>query len=300
MPRQTEPSANNALGILLQGMMRGCSVRSERVRAIVDRAALQPDILITAAERAPVVVEAEFDPARNVEDEAKERLGLEVVEGRRKIEAAVALIYPESVADSDDLADALSDANLRYCCVHHGGWQNRNASPESGWLDGPVSDLADLIRLVSVPQEAVDRAATALQDGIDGAVAVLDDMAMLRPTITPRHRGPSRYVRRAPDAQDGVRQTRRMACAIIANAMVFHEQLSGMHNEVKPLRHVCGDGVEDPQEETLGAWAVILGINYWPIFAIAKGRTGTATVRRGGAAFCRRSGARLRGLTRLG
>ena len=115
MPRQTEPSANNALGILLQGMMRGCSVRSERVRAIVDRAGLQPDILITAAERAPVVVEAEFDPARNVEDEAKERLGLEVVEGRRKIEAAVALIYPESVADSDDLADALSDANLRYC-----------------------------------------------------------------------------------------------------------------------------------------------------------------------------------------
>ena len=261
MPRQTEPSANNALGILLQGMMRGCSVRSERVRAIVDRAGLQPDILITAAERAPVVVEAEFDPARNVEDEAKERLGLEVVEGRRKIEAAVALIYPESVADSDDLADALSDANLRYCVFTTADGKIERF-PESGWLDGPVSDLADLIRLVSVPEEAVDRAATALQEGIDGAVAVLDDMAMLKPAIT-------RAIADLLGMSD-VRQTRRMACAIIANAMVFHEQLSGMHNEVKPLRHVCGDGVEDPQEETLGAWAVILGINYWPIFAIAK------------------------------
>ncbi len=261
MPRQTEPSANNALGILLQGMMRGCGVRSENVRAIVDRAGLQPDILITAAERAPVVVEAEFDPARNVEDEAKERLGLEVVEGRRKIEAAVALIYPESVADSDDLADTLSEANLRYCVFTTADGKIERF-PESGWLDGPVSDLADLIRLVSVPEEAVDRAATALQEGIDGAVAVLDDMAMLKPAIT-------RAIADLLGMSD-VRQTRRMACAIIANAMVFHEQISGMHNEVKPLRHVCGDGVEDPQEETLGAWSVILGINYWPIFAIAK------------------------------
>ena len=261
MPRQTEPSANNALGILLQGMMRGCGVRSENVRAIVDRAGLQPDILITAAERAPVVVEAEFDPARNVEDEAKERLGLEVVEGRRKIEAAVALIYPESVADSDDLADTLSEANLRYCVFTTADGKIERF-PESGWLDGPVSDLADLIRLVSVPEEAVDRAATALQEGIDGAVAVLDDMAMLKPAIT-------RAIADLLGMSD-VRQTRRMACAIIANAMIFHEQISGMRDEVKPLRLVCGDGVEDPQEETLGAWAVILGINYWPIFAIAK------------------------------
>ena len=159
MPRQTEPSANNALGRLLQGMMSGCSVRSENVRAIVDRPALQPDILITAPDRAPVVVEAEYDPARNVENEAKERLGLEVVEGRRRIEAAVALRYADSVADSDDLAAALSGAGLRYCVFTAAG-DDVERFPESGWLDGSVSDLADLIRLVSVPQEAVDRAAT--------------------------------------------------------------------------------------------------------------------------------------------
>ena len=261
MPRQTEPSANNALGGLLQGMMRGCSVRSENVRAIVDRPGLQPDILITAAERAPVVVEAEYDPARNVEAESKERLGLEVVEGRRKIEAAVALIYPESVADSDDLRDALSDAGLRYCVFTTADGKIERF-PESGWLDGSVTDLADLIRLVSAPQEAVDRAATALQDGIDGAVAVLDDMAMLKPAIT-------RAIADLLGMSD-VRQTRRMACAIIANAMVFHQQISGMHDGVRNLRQVCGDDVQDPQEETLGAWEVILGINYWPIFAIAK------------------------------
>ena len=83
MPRETEPSANGALGGLVQGMMSGRRVRSENVRAIVGRPGLQPDVLVTAAERAPVVVEAEFEPARNVESEARERLGLVAVEGRR-------------------------------------------------------------------------------------------------------------------------------------------------------------------------------------------------------------------------
>ena len=50
MPRQTEPNANNALGILLQGMMHGCNVRSENVRSIVGHPGLQPDTLITEFE----------------------------------------------------------------------------------------------------------------------------------------------------------------------------------------------------------------------------------------------------------
>ncbi len=47
MPRQTEPNANNALGALLQGMMHGCSIRSENTQAIVGQAGLQPDIVMT-------------------------------------------------------------------------------------------------------------------------------------------------------------------------------------------------------------------------------------------------------------
>ena len=74
MPRETEPSANGALGGLVQGMMSGRRVRSENARAIVGRPGLQPDVLVTATERAPVVVEAEFEPARSVEAEAREQL----------------------------------------------------------------------------------------------------------------------------------------------------------------------------------------------------------------------------------
>ena len=77
MPHQTEPSANNAMGILLQGMLPRSRVRSENTSAIVGRPGLRPDILIEAPGRSPVVIEAEYMPAANVETEAKDRLGLE-------------------------------------------------------------------------------------------------------------------------------------------------------------------------------------------------------------------------------
>ena len=134
--------------------------------------------------------------------------------------------------------------------------------PESGWLDGSVADLADLVRLSSVPQRAVDDAATALQEGIDGAAKHLDQMDK-------SHQGITAAVAEIL-GMTNVPQTRRMACAIIANALVFHERIAGMHPTVKPLGLVCGPTVANPKEETLAAWADILEINYWPIFGIAK------------------------------
>ena len=61
MPRQTEPSANNALGGLLQGMLSRSRVHSENTQAIAGHAGLQPDVLVITPGAAPVVVEAEFD-----------------------------------------------------------------------------------------------------------------------------------------------------------------------------------------------------------------------------------------------
>ena len=261
MPRQTEPSINNALGILLQGMMRSANVRSENVRAIVDHPGRQPDIIVTEPGRAPVIVEAEIEPARNVEAEAKSRLGLEVVDGRRTVEAVIALRYPSAVADSDDLSAALSGARLSYCVLHHDRSESR--FPESGWLTGSVSDLADLVRLVSVSQRDVDFAADALQRGIERAAAILDELNAIQSSVTTEI---ARLL-----GMVNVPQTRRMACAIIANALVFHERIAGMSdNEIKPLSLVCGRGVPNPKGETLAAWTGILEINYWPIFAVGR------------------------------
>ena len=242
-------------------MLPRSSVRSEHTQAISGHAGLQPDILINAPGRAPVVIEAEYMPAHTVEADAKVRLGLEVAANGRVIEAAIALRYPEDIREAHDLHTALSSARLSYCVFTEGA-EDVHRFPESGWLEGDLEDLADMVRLVSVPQRAVDRATTALQEGIDGAARLLDELTQTSAGVTTDI---ARLL-----GMSNVPQTRRMACAIIANALVFHERIVGMHTEVKSLAVVCGDGVENPQGEVLAAWDDILKINYWAIFAIAK------------------------------
>ena len=239
-------------------MLFGCQVRSENTQLVAGRPGLQLDNLITAPGRAPVVVEAEYEALGTAEGDAAGRLGLPVVGETHPIDAAIALRYPDTVRFADNLRPALADARISYAVLYQDG----SRFPESGWLRGSVSDLADLIRLVSVPQRAVDAAAGALQQGIERAADILGEMAQTRPNITPA-------IARLLGMAD-VPQTRRMAGAILANALVFHQRIAGMHDSIRPLRLVCGPDIPNPQSATLNAWNEILGINYWAIFAIAR------------------------------
>ena len=267
---QVESNANTALGKLLQPMLGRAVARAQHSSVIVEQPLLQPDALITAPGRAPVVVEAEYLPAAKVEEEAEGRLGLEVVGGPRRIEAAIALRYPQEVADAADPERALRAARLSYCLftvARYGPAPERKIKsiarfPESGWLDGSLADLAELIRLASVPQLAVDEAADTLEKGIGLAADILNEMESRNPAVNPRIAGLL--------GMENVPQTRRMAGAIIANAMVFHHRVAGIHPEIKALSQVCGPGVRLAQEDTLVAWDEILAINYWPIFAIGR------------------------------
>ena len=254
---QTEPSANNALADLLKPMLPGCQVRSEQTQTIIDHPGQHGDILVTSIGRSPVFVEAEYDPAPEAELDAGKRLGVGVHGEVRTVEAAIALRYPAAVANAYDLHETLAAAALSYAVLHEDG----SRFPQSGWLTGSVTDLADLIRLVSVPQKAVDKAADTLQKAIDDATSILNQMPQSRPDISPA------IAKRL--SMSDVPQMRRMACAIIANAMLFHERLAGRHG-IKPLQQVCGAGVDNPQLEILEAWDSILQINYLDVFDIAR------------------------------
>ena len=258
--RQAESGANAALAALLQGMMRGASVRAEHTQVVEGQPALRPDIIITDSRRAPVVVEAEYMPARSVEAEALERLALPVVGDTRVVEAAIALRYPEDLESAPDIAEALAAARSEYC-VHY---KDGGRFPASGWISGGASDLADLIRLVSVSESEVDAATDILEQGIDRAVAVLDDVGSLRPRI-------AQEIERLLGMPDPA-AARRMACAIIANALIFHERIAGMHPnaDVQPLNLLWGNAADNPQSKISAAWDDILRINYWAIFAIAR------------------------------
>ena len=244
--------------------MHGCEIRSESTRTIAGRSGLHPDILITASDRAPVVIEAEFMPAHDVERDAEERLRLEVAGGRREIEAAIALRYPAGLEDAYDLDAELAHAQLSYCVLTTPEEDGADFErfPESGWLQGSAGDVAELARLVSVPQSTVNAAASALEAGIDSAVGVLNDMERLAPVA-------AREIADLLGMSD-VPQTRRMACAIMANAMVFHDRIADLHKEILPLSRLWREDADNPQGRVSEAWDRILEINYWPIFAVAR------------------------------
>ena len=244
--------------------MHGCEIRSESTRTIADRSGLHPDILITADDRAPVVIEAEFMPAPEVERDAEERLRLEVAGGRRGIEAAIALRYPAGLEDAYDLDAELAHAQLSYCVLTTPEEDGADFErfPESGWLQGSAADVAELARLVSVPQSTVNAAASALETGIESVVGVLNSMERLAPVA-------AREIADLLGMSD-VPQTRRMACAIMANAMVFHDRIADLHSEILPLNRLWKTDADNPQGRVTGAWDRILEINYWPIFAVAR------------------------------
>ena len=233
-------------------------MRHEDTGVIVGSAALHPDILITASDRAPVVIEAEYDPANSVEDDARERLGLTVAEGNRRIEAAIALRYPDALKFADDLDAEIRSARFSYAVLHEDG----ERFPTSGWLEGSCEDVADMARLVSVPQSAINQASDHLEMGIEIAASRLNEITDLRPKITNQIA--------ALLGMSNVYQTRRMACAILANAMVFHDRVADMHDEVVPLHLLCPPDALNTHSRLLESWRQILQINYWPIFAIAR------------------------------
>ena len=65
-----ETNANKALSDLIKRVMHGRQTRAEATRIIKNHAANRPDIVITAPGRSPVVIEAEYLPAHDVEEEA--------------------------------------------------------------------------------------------------------------------------------------------------------------------------------------------------------------------------------------
>ena len=257
-PKQMEPNVNIALGNLLKAMMPTCKVLSENTQTFPDHLGRHADVLVTATGRSPVTVEAEFEPAPEAEKDARERLGLKVEGEPRTIEASVAVRYPAALVPAYDLSSALSEATLSYCVLY----EDESRFPESGWLQGNVEDLADLVRLVSVPQKEVEQAADILETGIKDAATVFQEMAKERPELCEEIAD----FLKMPD----VLQTYRMASAILANALIFHELIVGMHKGITNLLQLDEPKGPPLQVSTIEAWDKILEINYYPIFGIAK------------------------------
>ena len=240
-----------------------------RERAAVEQHGLiretdeRPDILIRPAGGVPVVIETEFEPARNVEDEAKARLGKHLQYNGDQIEQTIAVRIPQELSRTpqSDLKRQIEVAEFRYCTF---SLQEANAIarwPAAGWLTGTMDDLATCIENVALSERLLAEGTRILEQSIGEAAD------RLRETAGPHVLG---KMARALHQADGD-QTSRMACAIVANALVFHTAIAAAHGieTIDELRSPGNNAVS--KSRVLACWRHILDhINYYPIFHIAS------------------------------
>lgn len=273
MPATSEPEVNIALGEVLRDLRPGSwTVRTEPIGAI-SGSGKRPDIIVEDASGWPVAVEAEWDPAATVDDDAFLRIGLELSSGGLAIETAIPVIYPLDLdgLSGEPLRDAIRAAeNLQFALYTHRPNEPAERLPSSGYIRGNVRDLAMLIQRAATPPSRVDRLADQLEAGVNNAA---ERYTLAIPFGTPRGGDLAALIGQEDDESG---QTRRMAMTIIANALIFHSALAaaqfqvddGSERPVLPVDEFRPHGAFRPGDLRL-EWERILERNYWPIFYAA-------------------------------
>ena len=259
----TEPTVNTSLAACLRRRNPrwavGNAVVSQSTKVFA-AAGLQPDVLVRTA-GAPVVIEAEFEPAATLDGDALSRIGVVVKDDSTVVESVIAVVYPKSLREvpEGELEATLESADdLRWYIRRDPGRQDR--VPATGWLVGGVDAIAGAIELLAVSPSQIDQAAETLEAAVSSAAGVLGQLTA----------GPRAAIARELHQEDG-EQTRRMASAIIANAFLFQIAVSHNHgtpniDQVRAAHPLCTLG----KRQVLAAWHQILEVNYWPIFDIAR------------------------------
>lgn len=103
----------------------------------------EPDIVVYSPS-VPISVETEFAPARNVEIEARGRLGKEIEESSLPIERAFALRLPESLKEEDNVEDKIQKITFEFCLFAIVRTEVRRG-PREGWAETNVPGLAEMI-----------------------------------------------------------------------------------------------------------------------------------------------------------
>ena len=261
---QQERALNIYLGPILQGMRRRWQIQAENLQTILG-SHKQPDILITEPGAAPLVIEHETMPAVSVEEDALERLGLSLREHSNPIQACIALRSPAALRahSGPQLEDALRSCNDFEYALYRGKLSaDAERWPARGWLHGSLGDLALLAQQAMRPSEEIDKLAEILERDIEIARRIFTE------AYPPDHATIAALFAEHLRLEDGP-QTRRMAMAILANALIFQQALAPRLDDVRtPLQLYNADRLH--MLEILQDWDAILRVNYYPIFHVAR------------------------------
>lgn len=241
------------------------TVQSEALGAF--RNGRRPDILVVDAGVSPVVIETELMPAATVEQDALSRLGETVAKNGKKILTSIAVRLPVRLRElsSTQLSTAIEALpDIEYCIYSGSVADDARRWPLSGWLVGDLDDLAIAAQSGSVPEVLILDAADKLERSITSGAMRLQDSFREYPAAASQIAG---HLQQAEGEQ-----TYKMAIAILADALVFHESLAGRLKALPDLRSLeqLRGASALSKGDILQEWHKILQLNYWPVFDIAR------------------------------
>lgn len=211
----------------------------------------RPDIIIRPPQAAPVVLEIEIEPARNVDADALSRLGMEL--DGTKIQNVFAVTVPARFrsVDQQHLFNRLETATLK--------WQEWRSDGTSGpKVSGTVSELGNAVTLATPPSGDLEETVNVLDKGARRAGAMLYSAPGTLARVA--------NVFRAPPGDE----VAHMAALVIINAMLFQERLAREQSTFPPLDAARTGERSFSQSVQLQIWESILEIDYYPIFIMAR------------------------------
>ena len=245
----------------------------------------RPDILITRIQpEPPVVIENEYEISR-LEGDCLNKLGqtLRPGLGGQTIRTVIGVHSPKALQDASngDEAEALlrNGETLRYA-VYAGASDQYTRFPRSGFVEGNVRNLVEFIRPAAEPADLIRQAADVLADGAAIAAKAILDTAVANSEVGVaiaeklRQPWPTQESDNAKQEKANLEarlQTANMAATIIINAMAYQQNLDG-YSGIKGLAQIREESVGKrlTKDSVVEGFDLILSVNYWPIFHIAK------------------------------
>ena len=225
----------------------------------------RPDIVVCHDPQFPVAIETEFYPAKTVEADAVARIGESYLPTGGVIYSALAVRIPDkykSLAGTKIDDHLMAETALSYCIYYGATAAQAHRWPSSGFIEGGLEDIAFAVATARASPHLVDEAANVLEAGAKRLAAMLEASA-------PKHPAVAEKLAATLKQEPGL-QTFRMSATILINAFVFQETLAGGSG---PLASVCSIyelGAHPSKGALIAAWDVILEVNYWPIFGVAR------------------------------
>ena len=264
----TEPNYNHALAEQLQRRLPGWEVTPQST-GVLEHVSQQPDVFIELPNGLPVVVECKYDlsgHAKAVAAEAVQRLGRSSNAQDHQVEQAVAVLYPAELRlRASGLEQALADTTLRYAAFSNSpGGPVR--FPTTGWLQGGLDSLADLIENIAVDEPQIQDVRRQFERAITtGANRLVEFNHWDSPTI----QNLAQVLRQPPGEQ-----TTRMAVTIMLNALVFQANVADKHTGIQSVTQLLDQATQEnrrlTQSDVLLCWREIINeINYRSVFVIA-------------------------------